>query len=147
VKPPATLEQEFVKSRRFKLEFYDDQGVRHSITIDGQITREKVGKLLDLVEVMAGTPRATASALSLSPRKFDRLASAVISQLKDKPFAAADAKKAFEITFSEKILLSTVSTYLGRLVERGVLERSEKGRMVSYQIRSEEPKSLLSLHS
>jgi Penicillinase repressor len=142
---PPILEQELVKSRRFKLEFYDDQGVRHSITIDGQITREKVGKLLDLVEVMAGTPRATASALSLSPRKFDRLASAVISQLKDKSFAAAEAKKVFETTFSEKIPLSTVSTYLGRLVERGVLERGEKGRAVSYQIRSEEPKSLLSL--
>lgn len=135
-----------MKSRRFKLEFYDDQGVRHAITIDGQITREKVGKLLDLVEVMAGTPRATASALSISPRKFDRLASAIISQLKDKSFAAADAKKTFETTFLEKITLSTVSTYLGRLVERGVLERSEKGRLVSYQVKTEEPKSLLSLH-
>jgi hypothetical protein len=141
------LEQEFVKSRRFKLEFYDDQGVRHTITIDGQITREKVGKLLDLVEIMAGTPRSTASALSLSPRKFDRLASAVISQLKDKVFAAGEAKKVFESTFPEKIPLSTVSTYLGRLVERGVLERIENGRTVSYQIRSEEPKSLLPLRS
>jgi Penicillinase repressor len=134
-----------VKPRRFKLEFYDDQGTRHAITIDGQITREKVGKLLDLVEVMAGTPRATASALSLSPHKFDRLASTVLSEFKDRIFAAAEAKKAFETTFSEKIPLSTVSTYLGRLVERGVLERNEKGRMVSYQIRPEEPKSLLSL--
>ncbi len=135
-----------MKSRRFKLEFYDDQGVRHAITIDGQITREKVGKLLDLVEVMAGTPRATATALSVSPRKFDRLASTVISEFRDRAFAAAEAKTAFETAFAEKIPLSTVSTYLGRLVERGVLERTEKGRAVSYLIRSEEPKSLLSLH-
>jgi len=47
------LDDPIVKPRRFKLEFYDDEGVRHAITIDGQITREKVGKLLDLVEVMA----------------------------------------------------------------------------------------------
>ena len=134
-----------VRPRRFKLEFYDDEGVRHSITIDGQVTREKVGKLLDLVEVMAGTPRATASALSISPRKFDRLAGTIISQLKQREFTASDAKKAFETSFPEKIPLSTVSTYLVRLVERGVLDRTETGRNVSYRVRSEEPRSLLSL--
>jgi len=139
------LELQFVKPRRFKLEFYDDQGTRHAITIDGQITREKVGKLLDLVEVMTGSPRATASALSLSPRKFDRLASTVMSEFREKTFGASEAKKAFESAFSETIPLSTVSTYLGRLVERGILDRHEKGRAVSYQIRTEEPKSLLSL--
>ena len=136
-----------MKPRRFKLEFYDDSGVRHSITVDGQITREKVGKLLDLVEIMAGSPRATAtaSALSASPRKFDRLASAIISRLREKNFTASDAKKEFETSFSEKIPLSTVSTYLVRLVERGVLERIENGRMVSYKISSEEPRSVLPL--
>ena len=134
-----------MKPRRFKLEFYDAEGVRHAITIDGQITREKVGKLLDLVEVMAGTPRATASALSVSPHKFDRLASMIVSALKDRSFTATDAKKAFEISFPEKIPISTVSTYLTRLADRGVLDRTETGRAVSYKVRSEEPKSILSL--
>jgi hypothetical protein len=134
-----------VKPRRFKLEFYDDAGVRHAITIDGQITREKVGKLLDLVEVMAGTPRATASALGMSPHKFDRLASTIISSLKTNTFSATDAKKAFETSFSEKIPISTVSTYLTRLADRGVLDRIESGRTVSYKVRSEEPKPVLSL--
>jgi len=134
-----------VKPRRFKLEFYDDQGVRHSITVDGQITREKVGKLLDLVEIMAGTPRGTASALSVSPHKFDRLASTIISTLKDKSFTALEAKKAFETSFSEKIPISTVSTYLTRLADRGILDRTANGRAVSYAVRVEEPKSVLSL--
>jgi hypothetical protein len=135
-----------VKPRRFKLEFYDDQGVRHSITVDGQITREKVGKLLDLVEVMAGTPRGTAAALSVSPHKFDRLASTIISTLKDKSFTALEAKKAFETSFSEKIPISTVSTYLTRLADRGILDRTAIGRAVRYAVRVEEPKSVLSLH-
>ncbi len=136
-----------VKPRRFKLEFYDNDGVRHSITIDGQITREKVGKLMDLVEVMSGTPRATASALGFSPRKFDRLASTIISRLSDRDFTSSDAKRAFESSFPEKIPLSTVSTYLVRLVDRGVLERIESGQTVSYKVRSEEQKPLLSLRS
>lgn len=134
-----------MKPRRFKLEFYDDDGVRHAITIDGQITREKVGKLLDLVEIMAGKPQATASALSISPHKFDRLASAILSALKEKPFTSSDAKKAFETSFSEKIPISTVSTYLTRLADRGILERTASGRTVSYKISSAEQKQLLSL--
>ena len=134
-----------MRPRRFKLEFYDDEGVRHSITIDGQVTREKVGKLLDLVEVMAGTPRGTVSGLSISPRKFDRLASTIISDLKQREFTASDAKKAFETSFTERIPLSTVSTYLVRLVERGVLDRTETGRYVSYRVKVEEWRSVLSL--
>ena len=134
-----------MKPRRFKLEFYDNEGVRHAITVDGQITREKVGKLLDLVEVMAGTPRATSSALGMSPHKFDRLASTIISDLKNRSFTASDAKKAFETSFAEKIPISTVSTYLSRLTDRGLLDRIEAGRAVSYKVRSEEQKSVLSL--
>lgn len=134
-----------MKPRRFKLEFYDDEGVKHAITVDGQITREKVGKLLDLVEVMAGTPRATASVLSVSPHKFDRLASTIISGLKEKTFTASEAKEVFESKFSEKIPISTVSTYLSRLTDRGILQRTVNGRTVSYRVSSEEPKQFLAL--
>lgn len=134
-----------MKQRRFKLEFYDDEGVKHTIAVDGQITREKVGRLLDFVEVMAGKPRATALGLSVSARKFDRLASAIITGLKGKSFTATEAQKAFETSFSEKIPISTVSTYLTRMSDRGILDRIETGRTVSYSIRSEEPRPVLSL--
>lgn len=136
-----------VKPRRFKLEFYDDEGVRHTITIDGQITREKVGKLLDLVENMAGTSGSSATVLGMSPRKYDRLASSIIASLRDRTFTASEAKKSFESAFPEKIQSSTVSTYLTRLVERGILERTVAGRYVAYRVKSEKPRSVLSLHS
>lgn len=131
------------KPRRLKVEFYDSDGVRHSITIDGPVTREKVGKILDLVEVMSGTPRATA--LGLSPRKFDRLASTVMSRLRGKDFTSSDAKKSFETAFGERIPLSTVSTYLSRLADRGVLERREDGALMLYRVTSEERSPSLSL--
>ena len=133
------------KPCRLKVEFYDGEGVRHSITIDGPVTREKVGKILDLVEVMSGTPRATA--LGLSPRKFDRLASTVISHLKGKDFTSSDAKRSFEAAFGEKIPLSTVSTYLSRLADRGVLEREQEGAPLRYRVRSEEQSPSLALRT
>jgi len=128
-----------------KVEFYDGEGVRHSIAIDGPVTREKVTKILDLVEVMSGTPQATA--LGLSPRKFDRLASTVLSRLRGKEFSSSDAKKSFETTFGERIPLSTVSTYLSRLADRGVLEREQKGVLMRYRVRSEEQSPSLALRT
>ncbi|HEY4823304.1 MAG TPA: hypothetical protein VIH83_06450 [Candidatus Bathyarchaeia archaeon] len=128
-----------------KVEFYDGEGVRHSIAIDGPVTREKVTKILDLVEVMSGTPQATA--LGLSPRKFDRLASTVLSRLRGKDFSSSDAKKSFETTFGERIPLSTVSTYLSRLADRGVLEREEKGVLMRYRVRPEEQSPSLALRT
>src|SRR5207245_5216468 len=98
-----------------------------------------------LAERMATSPRGTASARSNSPRKFDKLASMIISDLKQRECTASDAKKAFEASFTEKIPLSTVSTYLVRLVERGVLDRTETGRNVSYRVKTEESRPILSL--
>jgi hypothetical protein len=132
-----------MRPRRLKVEFYDLEGVRHSIAIDGPVTKEKVGRILDLVELMSGTPQTSATALGLSPRKFDRLASTIISQLKGKSFTSGEARKAFETAFREKIPLSTVSTYLTRLADRGVLEREQEKFGLLYRVRLEGQKQSL----
>jgi hypothetical protein len=132
-----------MRPRRLKIEFYDPEGVRHSIAIDGPVTREKVGKILDLVELMSGTPQSAATALGLSPRKFDKLAGTIISRLKGRRFTSGEAKKAFETTFGEKIPLSTVSTYLTRLADRGVLERQQERLGLVYRVKLEEQKQSL----
>ena len=132
-----------MRPRRLKVEFYDSDGVRHSIAIDGPVTKEKVGRILDLVELMSGTPQTSATALGLSPRKFDRLASTIMSQLKGRNFTSGEARKTFETTFREKIPLSTVSTYLTRLADRGVLEREQEKFGLLYRVRIEGQKQSL----
>ena len=129
-----------MRSRRLKVEFYDAEGVRHSISIDGPVSREKVGKILDLVELMTGTNRTSPMALGLSQRKFDKLTSMIISQLKDRAFSSREVQQAFESSFRERIPLSTVSTYLVRLLDRGVLEREEGSDGLVYRVRLEERK-------
>jgi patatin-like phospholipase/acyl hydrolase len=132
-----------MRPRRLKIEFYDSEGVRHSIAIDGPVTREKVGKILDLVELMSGTPQGSATALALSPRKFDKLASTIMSKLRARSFTSGEAREAFETTFREKIPLSTVSTYLTRLAERGILVREQEKLGLIYRVRLEEQKQSL----
>ncbi len=132
-----------MRPRRLKVEFYDPEGVRHSIAVDGPVTKEKVGKILDLVELMAGLPQTSATALGLSPRKFDRLASTIISQLKGRNFSSGEARKVFEAAYGETIPLSTVSTYLTRLADRGVLEREQEKLGLVYHVKSVEEKQSL----
>lgn len=129
-----------MRPRRLKVEFYDAEGVRHSIAIDGPVTREKVGRILDLVELMGGTSRAFPLVLGVSQRKFDKLTSMIISQLKERAFSSTEVKKAFEASFREKIPLSTVSTYLARLLDRGVLDREERSDGLVYRVRLAEQK-------
>ena len=135
-----------MRPRRLKIEFYDPEGVRHSIAIDGPVTREKVGKILDLVELMSGIPQASATTLGLSSRKFDRLASTIMSQLRGRSFTSREARKLFETTFREKIPLSTVSTYLTRLADRGVLERQQEKLGLAYLVKLDEQKQSLAPH-
>ena len=127
-----------MKPRRLKLEFYDSDGVRHSVTVDGPVTREKIGKLLDLVEIMSGGPKLTSAALTASPHKYDRLAGLIVTQLKREEFTAAEAKKAFEEAYGDTITLSTVATYLSRLAERGIVERGQEQPHLQYRVRPAE---------
>jgi hypothetical protein len=127
-----------LKPRRLKLEFYDNDGVRHSVTVDGPVTREKIGKLLDLVEIMSGGPKLGSVALGTSPHKYDRLASLIVTQLKHEEFTAAEVKKTFEESYGDRISLSTVATYLSRLAERGVVERGHERPHLHYRVKQEE---------
>lgn len=134
------------RSRKLKVEFYDQDGVKHSITVDGPVSREKVSRILDLVEVMSGTPRVNSTFLGLSGKKLDRLAGSILSQLKDREFTSSEAKRMFERTFGERIPLSTVSTYLSRLVDRGLLERRPDQPVLHYRVMREQRQPLPGLH-
>src|SRR6267143_588798 len=127
-----------LKPRRLKLEFYDNDGVKHSVTVDGPVTREKIGKLLDLVEIMSGGPKMSSVALGTSPHKYDRLASLIVTQLKHEEFTAAEAKKTLEESYGDRISLSTVATYLSRIAERGVVERGTERPHLHYRVKQEE---------
>ena len=132
-----------MRPRRLKVEFYDAEGVRHTISIDGAVTKEKVGKILDLVELMGGTSLASPLSMGRSQRKFDRLATMIFSQFKEQPFSSGDVKKTFESSFREKIPLSTVSTYLIRLLDRGILDREAGKNGLVYRVRPGEQRQPL----
>lgn len=119
------------------MEFYDGAGTRHTISLEGDITRDKVARVLDYIELMGGAaPTDPAQPLLGGPRsKFERLRDLLVARFSDRTFVTADVKAAYEEVYGERIALSTVGTYLSRLVDRGVLNRAGASAERRYALR------------
>ena len=108
------------------------------MAIEGRVTRDKVGKVLDYIELMGGvegsSPKADFIQKSTNNR-FDRLLSLVLTHFPGRPFLSKDVQKAYKSIY-EEVPLSTISTYLSRLVDRGVLTRDGSSFEWKYTVKS-----------
>jgi len=111
-------------ARKMRVEVFDEDGNRYTITFEGEVTREKALRLLNIIELLGGVHnkgRSKANILNVS--KFDRTKAIVEKYFPFILFSSKDVFKAYEQEFNELISLSTVSTYLARLVNRGLLTK------------------------
>lgn len=112
--------------KRIRIDFYDDSGCRHTISLQGPLSRDKVGRILDYAELMAGLSSPTP--LSFRPKysrtKLERLRDLLLHKLSEATFSSDDVRNAYTEFYGETIPLTTVATYLSRLVDRGFLTRS-----------------------
>ena len=114
--------------RKMRVDILDGNGNRYTVTFEGQVTREKALRLLDLIELLGGMPGVNpewGSATSESS-KFEKVRLIVQKRFRIAWFSSKDVQSMYEEEFKEPILLSTVSTYLSRMADRGLLQ---KGRM------------------
>jgi len=132
--------------KKMRVEVFDGGGNRYTITFEGNVTREKALRLLDLIELLGGMPSVnanlpgTASAYS----KFDKLRSMLEKHFPIVWFSSKDAQLVYEQEFKEPISLSTVSTYLSRMAGRGVLAKSGASNRRRYRTMTRISQSTLS---
>ncbi len=112
--------------KRIRIDFYDDSGCRHTISLQGPVTRDKVGRILDYAELMGGlSSRSPLSSGQKYPwTKLDRLRDLLLHKLREATFSSDDVRNKYLEFYGEAIPLTTVATYLSRLVDRGFLRRS-----------------------
>lgn len=120
------------------MDFLDDQGTKHSITIEGYITREKVAKVLDYIELMGAAPKTSKPMAQIqSPRNiFERIQKIISSYFSDKTFVSKDIREYYGEIYGENLSLSTTSTYLSRLVDKGILVRSGSSFEWQYNLKT-----------
>lgn len=127
--------------RKMKVEVYDESGNRYTISFEGRVTREKVQKIFDMVELLGGIPLIeSASDYSKEISKMDKVLLIVKKSFPATWFSAKDAQELYEKEIKEPISLSAISTYLSRLAERGALIKTKSGgkvlfRLVSHELR------------
>ena len=126
-------------ARKMRVEIFNGNGERYAITFEGQVTREKALRLLDLVELLGGMPPANpgwnrpTSELS----KIDKIRLVVEKSFPVGWFSSRDIQSSYEEEFKEPINLSTVSTYLSRMTDRGILTKNGSSNRRRYRIMTE----------
>ncbi len=125
-------------TRKVKIDFMDEQGTKHTISIEGNITREKVAKVLDYVELMGAAPKTNKPLPEIqSPKNlFERIQNLIGSYFLDKIFVSKEIRELYREVYGEYISLSTISTYLSRLVDKGILIRSGSSFEWKYTLKS-----------
>ena len=125
-------------ARKVRVDIFDSEGNRYSISFEGQVTREKAMRLLDMVELLGGMPgggnpgtgpMAPGNQLS----KCDKVR--VIVQ-KDFPvvwFSSREVQSVYEQELKEPISLSTVATYLSRMAAKGIILKTGLSNNLRYK--------------
>jgi hypothetical protein len=123
-----------------RVELFDSEGNRYTLAFEGQITRDKALRLLDLVELLGGMPNDAAgqgagTALAGgSPSRFEKVHSVIQKNFPLIWFSSRDIQSIYEQELKEPITLSTVSTYLSRMTNKGLLLRSGESNNLKYKM-------------
>jgi len=126
-----------VPAKKMRVEVFDGSGNRYTVTFEGQVTREKAIRLLDIVELLGGIPEEENPEWvnSTSKRsKVDRVRRIVEKHFPIMWFTSRDVQVAYEQEFKHPINLSTVSTYLSRMADRGILAKSGTSNRRRYKV-------------
>jgi hypothetical protein len=109
-------------ARKIRVELFDSDGNRYTIAFEGQVTRDKALRLLDLVELLGGVPsEAPTTNNTLRNNSISRFEKVQVVIQKSFPiiwFSSKDIQTVYEQELKEPIGLSTVSTYLSRMANK-----------------------------
>jgi len=126
-------------ARKIRVELFDSDGNRYTIAFEGQVTRDKALRLLDMVELLGGVPGegpVTASGSTLPNRSLSRFEKVQMVIQKNFPliwFSSKDIQTVYEQELKEPVSLSTISTYLSRMANKGMLLRTGSANSLKYK--------------
>jgi hypothetical protein len=133
-------------ARKVRVDVFDTDGNRYSISFEGQVTRDKALRLLDLVELLGGAPSGGNSEGNsfvgggrLS--KYQRVQAVVQKHFPIVWFSSREVQSVYEQEVKEPISLSTVATYLSRMAFRGVILKAGPSNNLRYKATQAPPRA------
>lgn len=117
-----------------RVDVSDEEGNRYTIAFEGNITRKKALCVLDIVELLGGVGSQRELKNPTEVSKFDKIRSLIGRRFPIAWFSSNEVQVAYEEEIGEPISLSTVSTYLARMVKRGMLLRRGTFHALEYRV-------------
>jgi len=117
--------------KRIRIDLEDNEGAKFNFNIEGNVTREKILKIFELMDLM------NIEDVSDSPQ-LDSVGGKIWFILEKHfpvgKFTSSKILEKYEDEYDQPIKLSIISTYLSRFASKGRIDRSKTGREWTYQI-------------
>lgn len=127
------------KAPKIKIEFNDTAGAKYSFAVEGGMSKDNMTRLMEFVQSLSSGPDNAAPQVqqpdySNIDTNFSRVYGLLQSKFKFGSFTSADVMDAYAEHYGVETTLSTISTYLSRLAERGLVSRTRNGSGWLYKL-------------
>jgi len=121
--------------RRFKIQFNDSDGGKYSISIDGNTSKDKILKIINLLDITEEDKAKNETTLTTYSKEtsIGKIYSLIENKFSLGYFTSNNLLEAYEDEFNIPIKLSTISTYLSRLEQKQLLSRQRTSSGWTYQ--------------
>ena len=116
--------------KRIRIDMEDSDGAKYDIKLEGNVTRDKVLKIFEMMDLM-NIEEEGPEALNLDS-VGSKIWHIVDKQFPMGKFTSTDILEKYEDEYNEPIKLSIISTYLSRFTQKGRIDRSKSGREWTY---------------
>lgn len=116
--------------KRIRIDMEDADGAKYDIKLEGNVTRDKVLKIFEMMDLMNIEQGPEAPSLDSVGAKIWNI---IDKHFPVGKFTSTEILEKYEDEYDEPIKLSIISTYLSRFASKGRVNRSKTGREWSYQ--------------
>jgi hypothetical protein len=129
---PLTLDLLDLKmaKKRIRIDMEDADGARYDIKLEGNVTRDKVLKIFEMMDLMNIEEEEKSIKMESIGSKIWHIIDKFFPMGK---FTSTNILEKYEDEFNEPVKLSVISTYLSRFTSKGRVERVRTGREWTYQ--------------
>ena len=116
--------------KRIRIDMEDADGARYDIKLEGNVTREKILKIFEMMDLMNIEEEQAATNMDSVGSKIWHIIDKFFPIGK---FTSTTILEKYEDEYNEPIKLSIISTYLSRFSIKGKIDRIRTGREWTYQ--------------
>ena len=138
--------------KRIKIELEDAEGGKYNLSLEGNLSKDKIQKVLQLVESLNVSKDDLDNNIQIpteqnnSLQKYDLGFNSSNNSIESKiwtliennfafsSFTSSNVAESYEESYGEQLQLSLISTYLSRYFEKQKLVRSKRGKEWIYKL-------------